>query len=50
MRLNPVLTGLPTYPQVALDARKARTIAAGLTLYDFGTGDDHGATPPAAAG
>lgn len=47
MRLNPVLTGLPTYPQVALDARKARAIAAGLTLYDFGTGDDHGATPPA---
>ncbi len=47
MRLNPVLAGLPTYPQVALDARKARAVAAGLTLYDFGTGDDHGATPPA---
>ncbi len=47
MRLNPVLAGLPTYPQVALDARKARAVAAGLTLYDFGTGDDHGATPTA---
>ncbi len=47
MRLNPVLTGLPIYPQVALDARKARALAAGRTLYDFGTGDDHGATPPA---
>lgn len=43
--MNPVLTGLPTYPQVALDARKARAVAAGLTLYDFGTGDDHGPTP-----
>ncbi len=47
MRLNPILTGLPVYPQVALDARKAQAVAAGLTLYDFGTGDDHGATPPA---
>jgi succinyldiaminopimelate transaminase len=32
---------------VALDDRKAQALAAGLTLYDFGTGDDHGVTPPA---
>ena len=36
---------LATYPQVALDQRKAEVRAAGTTLYDFGTGDPREPTP-----
>ena len=38
-RYNSVLSALPTYPQQALDNRKAQVRAQGKTLYDFGVGD-----------
>ena len=38
-RYNPVLDALPTYPQQALNQRKAQVRAQGKTLYDFGVGD-----------
>ena len=38
-RYNPVLDALPTYPQQALNQRKAKVRAQGKTLYDFGVGD-----------
>lgn len=46
MRLNPVFTQLGTYPQIALDQKKAEIRAAGRTLFDFGTGDPVEPTPP----
>jgi len=45
LRKNPLVDQLATYPQVALDRRKAEVKAAGLTLYDFGTGDPREPTP-----
>lgn len=38
-RYNPVLDKLPTYPQQALEQRKAAIQAAGKRLLDFGVGD-----------
>ncbi|MCP4806152.1 MAG: aminotransferase class I/II-fold pyridoxal phosphate-dependent enzyme [Proteobacteria bacterium] len=45
MRLNPVFTQLGTYPQIALDRKKAEVRAAGKTVFDFGTGDPVEPTP-----
>lgn len=45
MRLNPLLSQLRTYPQVALDRKKREVLAAGKALYDFGTGDPIEPTP-----
>lgn len=45
MRLNPRLAELPGYPTVILDRRKAELLAAGRTVYDFGTGDPLEPTP-----
>ena len=45
MRLNPVFTNLGTYPQIALDQKKAEVRASGRPLYDFGTGDPVEPTP-----
>jgi LL-diaminopimelate aminotransferase len=38
-RYNPILEQLPTYPQQALEQRKADILSAGTTLLDFGVGD-----------
>jgi succinyldiaminopimelate transaminase len=38
-RYNPVISALPTYPQQALNRRKAQVRAEGKVLYDFGVGD-----------
>ena len=38
-RYNPVLLELETYPQQALNQRKAQVLSEGKTLYDFGVGD-----------
>lgn len=38
-RYNPILDMLTTYPQQALEEQKARVIAAGKQLFDFGVGD-----------
>ncbi len=45
MRLNPRLTALPTYPTVVLDRKRDALHAAGLPVYDFGTGDPIEPTP-----
>jgi len=45
LRKNPLVERLATYPQVALDRRKAEVCAAGIPLYDFGTGDPREPTP-----
>ena len=45
LRNNPLVDHLATYPQVALDQRKAEVRAAGTKLYDFGTGDPREPTP-----
>lgn len=45
LRFNPLLTSLKTYPQVALDTRKAEVRARGIPLFDFGTGDPLEPTP-----
>lgn len=45
MRLNPLLEQLPGYPTVALDRKKAELVAAGIPVYDFGTGDPTEPTP-----
>jgi LL-diaminopimelate aminotransferase len=45
VRLNPLLAQLRTYPQEALNQKKAEVRARGLTLYDFGTGDPVEPTP-----
>ena len=39
LRYNPILAQLPTYPQQALNRRKAQIKAQGKVLYDFGVGD-----------
>ena len=44
-RFNPVLDHLPTYPQQALEAKKAALIKAGKPLYDFGVGDPRESAP-----
>ena len=46
MRLNPLLSQLRTYPQVALDQKKREVQRAGRALYDLGTGDPLEPTPP----
>ncbi len=46
MRLNPRLAALPTYPTVAIDRVRDALLAAGRTVYDFGTGDPIEPTPP----
>lgn len=46
MRLNPRLAALPGYPTVILDRRRDELLAAGRTVYDFGTGDPIEPTPP----
>lgn len=45
MRFNPRLARLPIYPTVALDRRRDALVAAGLPVYDFGTGDPTEPTP-----
>ena len=45
MRKNPLVDRLATYPQVALNKRKAEVQAAGVRLFDFGTGDPRESTP-----
>lgn len=45
MRLNPVLTGLGTYPFVRLDQAKADAVARGIDLIDFGIGEPREETP-----
>ena len=45
MRLNPVMSQLHTYPQIALDRKKEEVLARGQALYDFGTGDPIEPTP-----
>lgn len=44
-RLNPVLTGLQTYPFARLTEAKQRLAAAGRTVYDFGVGEPREETP-----
>jgi succinyldiaminopimelate transaminase len=46
MRLSPVLTGLETYPFVRLDEAKARALARGAQVIDFGAGEPREETPP----
>jgi succinyldiaminopimelate transaminase len=43
--VNPRLGTIATYPQVRLDAAKAKARNAGRTIYDFGTGDPLEPTP-----
>ena len=38
-RLNPIFDQLTTYPQQALNERKAQVKLAGKKIYDFGIGD-----------
>ncbi|MDX6726867.1 MAG: N-succinyldiaminopimelate aminotransferase [Baekduia sp.] len=45
MRLNPVLSGLGTYPFVRLDEAKAAAAARGISLIDFGVGEPREETP-----
>ena len=45
MRRNPALAALPDYPTVVLDRLKGELLAAGKTVYDFGTGDPIEPTP-----
>jgi succinyldiaminopimelate transaminase len=45
VRLNPVLTGLGTYPFVRLDQAKRAAIARGIDLIDFGIGEPREETP-----
>ncbi|MEC7988203.1 MAG: pyridoxal phosphate-dependent aminotransferase [Myxococcota bacterium] len=44
-RYNPVLLELETYPQQALNQRKAKVLSEGKTLYDFGVGDPQEPVP-----
>ncbi len=46
MRLNPVLTGLATYPFVRLDEARDAVLARGATVLDFGAGEPREETPP----
>jgi succinyldiaminopimelate transaminase len=43
--MNPALRALKPYPMAELQARKARLIASGRTVFDFGTGDPIEPTP-----
>ena len=43
--MNQQLRELKTYPMLRLDELKKTAIAAGLTIYDFGTGDPREPTP-----
>ncbi len=43
--MNPFLAALKPYPMAQLQARKAAVVAAGKTLFDFGTGDPLEPTP-----
>jgi acetylornithine aminotransferase len=45
VRLNPLLQQLPGYPTVILDRKKAELAAAGVPVFDFGTGDPTEPTP-----
>jgi acetylornithine aminotransferase len=45
VRLNPVLSGLGTYPFVRLDEAKAAAAARGISLIDFGVGEPREETP-----
>jgi succinyldiaminopimelate transaminase len=45
MKLSPVLTGLKTYPFVRLTEARARLIAAGVPVIDFGVGEPREKTP-----
>jgi acetylornithine aminotransferase len=45
MRLNPVLTGMATYPFVRLDEAKAAAVARGAQVIDFGAGEPREETP-----
>jgi LL-diaminopimelate aminotransferase len=44
-RFNPILEQLMTYPAVAVDQRKAKLLAEGRTVYDFGKGDPEESPP-----
>lgn len=44
-RYNPHFEALKTYPQQALEARKAEIQKRGIKLYDFGVGDPHEPAP-----
>lgn len=44
-RLNPVLTGLKTYPFARLAEEKARLVAEGRRVIDFGVGEPREETP-----
>jgi succinyldiaminopimelate transaminase len=46
VRLNPILEKLEEYPIVRIEAEKAKLLAAGKTVFDFGTGDPLEPTPP----
>ncbi len=43
--MNPALRALKPYPMAELQARKARVIASGKRVFDFGTGDPIEPTP-----
>jgi succinyldiaminopimelate transaminase len=45
MRLSPVLTGLRSYPFLALTEAKQRVAASGVPLVDFGIGEPREETP-----
>jgi acetylornithine aminotransferase len=45
LRLNPVLSGMATYPFVRLAEAKARVAAGGVELLDFGVGEPREETP-----
>jgi succinyldiaminopimelate transaminase len=45
VRLSPVLTGLRTYPFVGLGEARARLLAAGVDVIDFGVGEPREETP-----
>jgi acetylornithine aminotransferase len=45
VRLSPVLAGLRTYPFVRLTDAKARLVAAGVEVLDFGMGEPREETP-----
>jgi succinyldiaminopimelate transaminase len=46
MRVSPVLAGLRTYPFVRLTDARARLVAAGVDVIDFGIGEPREETPP----
>jgi histidinol-phosphate/aromatic aminotransferase/cobyric acid decarboxylase-like protein len=46
VRVSPVLAGLRTYPFVRLTDARARLLAAGVDVIDFGIGEPREETPP----